>query len=443
MTLPISGRLLRLATAGSVDDGKSSLVGRLLHDSQTLLADQLAAVEQASRARGLTDRLDLSLFTDGLRAEREQGITIDVAYRYFATANRTFVLADTPGHVQYTRNTVTGMSTAEAAVILVDIRNGVVEQTRRHATVAALLGVPHVVLAVNKMDLVDFDEVVFKEVAADFTGYAARLGVPDVTAIPLSARYGDNVVEPSARTPWYTGPTLLTHLEQLPVARDPDTEPLRYPVQYVVQAPGEGRSTRWYAGQLASGVIRVGAAVTVQPAGHRTEVAAIAHLGRPVDTGFAPMAIAVLLSDDIDVARGDLLVATEGEQPTVARQVEATVAWLADRPARVGERVLVKHTTRTVRAVVSAIGHRLHIDTLAHQPADTLQLNDIGAVTLRLADAVVTDRYADHRRTGSFLIIDEHDGTTLAAGMVGDPLAEQVARVDQAERCRPGLPSIH
>jgi len=431
MKLPTAARLLRLATAGSVDDGKSSLVGRLLHDSRALLADQLAAVEKASRARGLTDRLDLSLFTDGLRAEREQGITIDVAYRYFATAERTFVLADTPGHVQYTRNTVTGMSTAQAAVILVDIRNGVVEQTRRHATVAALLGVPHIVLAVNKMDLVDFDEVVFKQVAADFTAYAGRLGVPDITAIPLSARHGDNVVDASARTPWYHGPTLLAHLEQLPVGRDPGTEALRYPVQYVVQAPGEGRSARWHTGQLASGVVRAGDAVIVLPAGHRTEVAAVEHLGRPVDAAFAPMSIAVLLADDIDVARGDLIVAAAAEQPTVTRQLDATVAWLADRPARAGDRVLVKHNTRTVRARLAEVRHRLAIDSLAHVPTDVLRLNDIGAVTLRLAGDVVTDPYADHRLTGSFLVIDEHDGTTLAAGLVGDPLAAQM------ERCRP------
>jgi len=427
-SLPTSGRLLRLVTAGSVDDGKSSLVGRLLHDCRAVLADQLAAVERASRARGLTDRLDLSMFTDGLRAEREQGITIDVAYRYFATAKRTFVLADTPGHVQYTRNTVTGMTTAQAAVILVDVRNGVVQQTRRHATVAALLDVPHLVLAVNKMDLVDFDEVVFKEIAADFTAYAARLGVPEVTAIPLSARYGDNVVDPSSRTPWYQGPTLLAHLEQLPVGRDPATEALRYPVQYVVQAPGEGRTVRWYAGQLASGVVRAGDELTVLPAGHRTRVAAIEQLGRPVGLAFAPMSIAVRLADDIDVARGDLLVRADGDQPAVTRQVDATVAWLAERPARAGERALVKHGTRTVRAILAEVGYRLDIDSLARHPTDTLQLNDIGAVTLRLAEAVVTDPYTDHRLTGSFLIIDEHDGATLAAGLVGDPLAEQAAR---------------
>jgi sulfate adenylyltransferase subunit 1 len=426
--LPTSGRLLRLAIAGSVDDGKSSLVGRLLHDSRAVLADQLAAVERASRARGLTDRLDLSMFTDGLRAEREQGITIDVAYRYFATANRTFVLADTPGHVQYTRNTVTGMSTAQAAVILVDVRNGVVQQTRRHATVAALLGVRHLVLAVNKMDLVDFDEVAFKEVAADFAGYAGRLGVPDVTAIPLSARFGDNVVDASARTPWHIGPTLLAHLEQLPVSDDPATEALRFPVQHVVQAPGAGRSDRWQVGQLASGVIRVGDAVTVLPDGHATRVAGLQQLGRPVELAFAPMSIAVKLADDIDVARGDLVVARGAAAPAVTRQLDATVAWLADRPARAGDRVLVKHTTRTVRARIDEVRSRLAIDSLVPEPADTLQLNDIGAATFRLASDVVADPYADHRLTGSFLVIDEHDGTTLAAGLIGDPLADQARR---------------
>jgi len=293
------------------------------------------------------------------------------------------------------------------------------------------------VLAVNKMDLVGFDEVAFKQIAADFTAYAGRLGVDEVTAIPLSARHGDNVVDRSIRMPWYTGRALLSHLERLPVARDPEAEPSRYPVQYVVTAPGEGRSDRWYAGQLASGVVRVGESVNVLPAGHHTTVAAIEHLGRPVDTAFAPMSVAVRLADDIDVARGDLLVSAAGAEPSVTRQLDATVAWLADRPGRAGDRVLVKHTTRTVRALISDIHHRLDIDTLAHELTDGMHLNDIGAVTLRLADAVVTDPYADNRLTGSFLIIDEHDGTTLAAGLVGDPLAERAGRVDQAERCRP------
>ncbi|MGW1200721.1 sulfate adenylyltransferase subunit 1 [Streptomyces sp. NPDC002536] len=411
--------LLRFATAGSVDDGKSTLVGRLLHDSKAVLADQLEAVEHASRSRGAAAP-DLALLTDGLRAEREQGITIDVAYRYFATPRRRFVLADTPGHVQYTRNMVTGASTAELAVVLVDARNGVVEQTRRHAAVAALLRVPHVVLAVNKMDLVDYAEPVFAAIAEEFGRYASSLGVPDVTAIPVSALAGDNVVEPSAHMDWYGGPTVLEHLETVPVVADPSDEPARFPVQYVIRPQtAEHPDYRGYAGQIASGVLRVGEPVTVLPSGRTSTVAAIDALGRPVDVAWAPQSVTVRLADDLDVSRGDL-IAPAAAAPAPTQDVEATVCHVADRPLRPGDRVLLKHTTRTVKAIVKAVPSRLALDDLSqHADPGELAANDIGRVVLRTAEPLALDAYADSRRTGSFLLIDPADGTTLTAGMAG------------------------
>jgi sulfate adenylyltransferase subunit 1 len=411
--------LLRFATAGSVDDGKSTLVGRLLHDSKSILTDQLEAVTHASNQRG-QEAPDLALLTDGLRAEREQGITIDVAYRYFATARRRFILADTPGHVQYTRNMVTGASTAELAVVLVDARNGVVEQTRRHAAVAALLRVPHVVLTVNKMDLVDYAEPVFAAIAADFGAYATSLGIADVTAIPISALAGDNVVEPSAHMDWYGGPTLLEHLESVPVGGDPSTEPARFPVQYVIRPQsGEHRDYRGYAGQLASGVLRAGDPVTVLPSGLTTTVAGIDVLGEQTDIAWAPQSVTVRLTDDIDVSRGDLIAAGTPLAPT--QDVIATVSHLNERPLRVGDKVLLKHTTRTVRAIVKDIPYLIDIDTLGHlDNPGSLQVNEIGRVVLRTAEPLALDPYATNRRTGSFLLIDPADGTTLTAGMAGE-----------------------
>ncbi|WP_327063528.1 GTP-binding protein [Kitasatospora purpeofusca] len=411
--------LLRFATAGSVDDGKSTLVGRLLHDSKSVLADQLEAVERVSLSRG-QETPDLALLTDGLRAEREQGITIDVAYRYFATPRRRFILADTPGHVQYTRNMVTGASTAELAVVLVDARNGVVEQTRRHAAVAALLRVPHVVLAVNKMDLVDYAEPVFAATAAEFTAYAASLGIGDVLAVPISALAGDNVVEPSAHMDWYGGPTLLEHLETVPVGSDPSAEPTRFPVQYVIRPQTEEHPDyRGYAGQLASGVLRVGDPVTVLPSGHTTTVTGIDVLGRATDIAWTPQSVTVSLADDIDISRGDLIAA--GPAPVPTKDIEATVSHLNERPLRAGDKVLLKHTTRTVRALVKDISYRIDIDTLEQRSgADGLNVNDIGHVVLRTAEPLALDDYTDNRRTGSFLLIDPADGTTLTAGMAGE-----------------------
>ncbi|WP_316520610.1 sulfate adenylyltransferase subunit 1 [Kitasatospora brasiliensis] len=419
MTTATATSLLRFATAGSVDDGKSTLVGRLLHDSKSVLADQLEAVEHASRKRG-QEAPDLALLTDGLRAEREQGITIDVAYRYFATPRRRFILADTPGHVQYTRNMVTGASTAELAVVLVDARNGVVEQTRRHAAVAALLRVPHVVLAVNKMDLVDYAEPVFAAIAAEFTAYAATLGIKDVLAVPISALAGDNVVEPSAHMDWYGGPTLLEHLETVPVGSDPSEEPARFPVQYVIRPQTEEHPDyRGYAGQLASGVLRVGDTVTVLPSGHTTTVAAIDALGRESDIAWAPQSVTVRLADDIDISRGDLIAA--GPAPAPTKDIEATVSHLNERPLRAGDKVLLKHTTRTVRALVKEITYRIDIDSLEQRSgAEGLNVNDIGHVVLRTAEPLALDGYSDNRRTGSFLLIDPADGTTLTAGMAGE-----------------------
>jgi sulfate adenylyltransferase subunit 1 len=416
--------LLRFATAGSVDDGKSTLVGRLLHDSKSVLTDQLEAVELASQVRG-QEAPDLALLTDGLRAEREQGITIDVAYRYFATARRRFILADTPGHVQYTRNMVTGASTAELAVVLVDARNGVVEQTRRHAAVAALLRVPHVVLAVNKMDLVDYAEPVFAAIAEEFTAYAASLGVPEITAIPISALAGDNVVEPSAHMDWYGGPTVLEHLETVPVSHDLTACPARFPVQYVIRPQtAEHPDYRGYAGQVAAGMLRVGEQVTVLPSGRTTTISGIDLLGHAVDTAWAPQSVTVLLADDLDVSRGDLIAPT-ATAPAVTQDVRATVCHLHERPLRVGERVLLKHATRTVKAIVKALPYRIDLShRLAHvnDPAE-LAVNDIGAVVLRTAEPLPLDAYADARLTGSFLLIDPADGTTLTAGMASEPFA--------------------
>jgi sulfate adenylyltransferase subunit 1 len=411
--------LLRFATAGSVDDGKSTLVGRLLHDSKSVLSDQLEAVEHASRSRGATAP-DLALLTDGLRAEREQGITIDVAYRYFATARRRFILADTPGHVQYTRNMVTGASTAQLAVVLVDARNGVVEQTRRHAAVAALLRVPQVVLAVNKMDLVDYAEPVFAKIAAEFTGYAASLGVPEVTAIPISALAGDNVVAPSAHMDWYGGPTVLEHLESVEVTEDPTGDPARFPVQYVIRPQSaEHPDYRGYAGQLASGVLRTGQRITVQPSGRTSVIESIELLGRPVNEAWAPQSVTLRLADDLDISRGDLIAPADAAAEPV-RDLTATVCHLHDRPLLPGARVLVKHGTRTVKAIVKEIPSRLSLGDLTQEPdPGQLAANDIGRVVIRTAEPLPVDDYALSRRTGSFLLIDPADGTTLSAAMAG------------------------
>src|SRR3954471_10896752 len=426
---PIEPDLLRLATAGSVDDGKSTLVGRLLYDTKSVLADQMEAVERATVGGGDPD---LSLLVDGLRSEREQGITIDVAYRYFATPQRSFVLADTPGHVQYTRNTVTGASTASLAVLLVDARNGIVEQTRRHVAVMALLRVPRLVLAINKIDLVGYDEETLTAIGKDFAGLARSLGFPDdaVVTIPLSALVGDNVVERSERTPWYDGPTLLGHLESVPVVGPDVNAPFRMPVQYVIR-PRSGAGSRedlhdyrGYAGQVASGTVSPGDELVVLPQGLRTTVASVETADGPLDVAGAGRSVTVLLADDIDISRGDLLAAA-GAPSRVTDELETTLCWLAEKPLRPGARLLLKHGTRTTQVIVGAITERLDPDTIAFvEPPAQLQINDIAHVGLRTADALPVDEYADVRATGSFLLIDPPTGNTLAAGLIGYPLAE-------------------
>ncbi|MDQ1679673.1 MAG: sulfate adenylyltransferase subunit 1 [Frankiaceae bacterium] len=410
--------LLRIATAGSVDDGKSTLIGRLLYDSKAILADTMDAISRTSKSRGL-EGPDLALLTDGLRAEREQGITIDVAYRYFATPRRSFILADTPGHVQYTRNMVTGASTAELAIVLVDARNGIVEQSRRHAAIAALLRVPHVVVAVNKMDLVGFDKAVFDRITREFVALAAELGLPDVVTIPVSALDGDNVVELSDKTPWYDGLPLLAHLESVPTATAPKVG-ARFPVQYVLRPQSAAHHDyRGYAGKVEAGTLRVGDAVAVLPSGRTTTVTGIDTFDGPRDVAVLGDSVTVLLADDVDVSRGDL-IATADQQPKVVKEFEASVCWLSDELAlREGARFVLKHTTRSTKAIVAKLISRLDVETLSHgEEATELGLNDLGRVRLKVAQPLAVDAYRDSRGTGAFILIDELTGATVGAGMI-------------------------
>ena len=437
-----AGTLFRLATAGSVDDGKSTLVGRLLHDSKAVLADQLEAVARTSAERGFGGAeggLDLALLTDGLRAEREQGITIDVAYRYFATDRRTFVLADCPGHVQYTRNTVTGASTADAVVLLVDARKGVVEQTRRHLSVVALLRVPHVIVAVNKIDLVDYSEEVFTAIAEDVRRVARELGLSDAVSVPVSALQGDNVVTRSERTDWYTGPTLMELLESLPGAdaEDDAAASFRFPVQLVVRpqgalAPGLDpevfRDYRGYAGQVEAGSVRVGDEVVVLPSGRTTTVTHIDTYDGELDHAFSPQSVTLRLADDIDIARGELIAAKN--VPTPVNELTATVAWLNERPLTSGAKMLLKHASHTVQARVDELTSTLDLDTLDQVPATALELNDIGKIRMTISQDLPVEPYATLRSTGSFLLIDAYSGQTLAAGMVDEPLQKDPNEFD-------------
>src|SRR4051812_35200247 len=405
--------LLRFATAGSVDDGKSTLIGRLLFDTKQIFADQLEHIEQTSERRG-DGYVNLALLTDGLRAEREQGITIDVAYRYFATPRRRFIIADTPGHEQYTRNMVTGASTADLAVVLVDARKGVMEQSRRHAFLASLLGVPHVVLAVNKMDLVDYDEAVFDRIVGEFSAFAAKLNIHDLVAVPISALHGDNVVERGVNMPWYDGPSLLYHLEHVHIASDRNLIDARLPVQYVIRVPDH----RGYAGQVAGGVLRVGDEVVVLPSGRQSTIAAINTPEGPAEEAFPPLSVTVELADELDVSRGDL-IARVHNQPTVTRELDAMVSWLNDRPLEPLGRYAIKHTTRTARALVEEVRYRIDVNTLHRdEAADSLALNDIGRVRLRTSAPLLVDEYRRNRTTGSFILIDEATNETVGAGMV-------------------------
>ncbi|MGA2454677.1 MAG: adenylyl-sulfate kinase [Solirubrobacteraceae bacterium] len=429
--------LLRFATAGSVDDGKSTLIGRLLYDSKQVLADQLEHVEQASQRKGQV--LDLSLLTDGLRAEREQGITIDVAYRYFATAQRRFIIADTPGHEQYTRNMVTGASTADLAIVLVDARKGVLEQSKRHAFISSLLGIPHVVVCVNKMDLVNFDEAAFDAIVEEFDAFAARLELPDVTFIPISALLGDNVVDRSEAMPWYQGPPLLYHLEHVHIASDRNLIDVRFPVQWVIRVGGrqvgsELADYRAYAGQLAGGIIRQGDEVVVLPGGQRTTVAGIDTFEGPVAEAFPPMSVALRLSDDIDVGRGSTIVRTQN-QPTVSRSFECLLCWMSEQPLSPGRRYLVKHTTRTATVGKVDVRYRIDVETLRRdERASTLELNDLARVHMELSSPLVFDSYRRNRVTGSLIVIDEASNDTVAAGVILDTEVEEVAGADKTER---------
>ena len=422
--------LLRLATAGSVDDGKSTLIGRLLYDSKAVMEDQLAAVERTSRERG-NDYTDLALVTDGLRSEREQGITIDVAYRYFATPKRKFIIADTPGHLQYTRNMVTGASTAQLVIVLVDARHGLLEQSRRHAFLASLLGVQHIVLAVNKMDLIDWDQERYTWIRDEFHAFAARLDIHDVTTIPISALNGDNVVTKSSRAPWYDGPPLLSHLEDVYIAGDRNLVDVRFPVQYVIRPQTrEHADHRSYAGTVASGIMRPGDEVVVLPAGKVSHITAIDGPEGPVSEAFPPMAVSISLADDIDISRGDLLARPQN-QPEVTTEFDAMVCWMADEAAlEPGRDYVIKHTTRTTRARVIALDYRLDVNTLHRDKSATaLKLNELGRVSLRTQVPLLLDEYSRNAATGSFILIDPETNVTVAAGMVRDtaPAATRAA----------------
>ncbi len=414
--------ILRFATAGSVDDGKSTLIGRLLYDSKSIFADQLEAVERTSRDRG-EDYTNLALLTDGLRAEREQGITIDVAYRYFATPRRKFIIADTPGHIQYTRNMVTGASTADLAVVLVDARNGLTEQSRRHAFLTTLLRVPHMVLAVNKMDLVDYQAEVFERICEEFSAFAARLDIGDLTFIPISALHGDNVVDRSANMPWYDGPSLLHHLEHVHIASDRNMIDVRFPVQYVIRphaaTDADLHDYRGYAGQVAGGVLKPGDEVLHLPSGFATKVRRIEAAGTEIAEAFAPMSVTLLLDDDVDISRGDMICRPHN-RPAAAQDIDAMVCWMSSETVLARRsRLIVKHTSRTVKAIVTDLQHRIDVNTLHRDEAATqLGLNEIGRVRLRLTQPIFCDPYARNRITGGLILIDESTNATVGAAMI-------------------------
>jgi bifunctional enzyme CysN/CysC len=415
--------LLRLATAGSVDDGKSTLIGRLLYDSKQILEDQLEAVERTSRERG-DEYTDLALLTDGLRAEREQGITIDVAYRYFATPKRKFIIADTPGHIQYTRNMVTGASTANLALILIDARKGVLEQSKRHAFIASLLRIPHLVLCVNKMDLVDYDPAVYDEIKGEFTDWATRLDITDLTFIPISALHGDNVVDRSVNTDWYDGPSLLHYLEEVYIASDRNLIDCRFPVQYVIRPKNNAHHDyRGYAGMIAGGVFKPGDDVVVLPSGFTSTIRSIDTADGPVDEAFPPMSVTMTLDDDVDVSRGDMICRPHNHA-MVGQDLDAMVCWLTDRSElRTGAKLAIKHTTRSARTLVRALLYRLDVNELHRdEDAEMLQLNEIGRITLRTTAPLFFDEYRRNRTTGSFILVDEATNNTVGAGMIlGEP----------------------
>jgi bifunctional enzyme CysN/CysC len=413
--------LLRFSTAGSVDDGKSTLIGRLLYDSKGIFEDQLAAIERTSKRRGNV-AVDLALLTDGLRAEREQGITIDVAYRYFATPRRKFIIADTPGHVQYTRNMVTGASTADLAVVLIDARKGSLEQSRRHAFIASLLGIPHIVVAVNKMDLVDYSEEVFDKISREFAAWSAKLETHDITFIPISALHGDNVVERSKNMDWYQGPSMLYHLEHVHIASDRNLIDNRFPVQWIIRPMSdEHHDYRGYAGQVATGTFKAGDEVVVLPSGAKTRIKRVETFDGPLEEAVPPLSISMLLEDDIDISRGDMICRPHN-QPTMTQTLEAMVCWMNERQLEVGGRYAIKHTTRSVRGVVDELRYRIDVNTLHRdESAESLALNEIGRVHLRTSGPLLVDEYRKNRLTGSFILIDETTNETVGAGMIVAP----------------------
>ena len=411
--------ILRFATAGSVDDGKSTLIGRLLYDTKTVFEDQIAAVERASQAHG-DDYVNLALLTDGLRAEREQGITIDVAYRYFATPRRKFIIADTPGHIQYTRNMVTGASTADLALVLVDARKGILEQSRRHMFLASMLQVPHIVVCVNKMDLVDYSQDVFEQIRAEFIAFATKLRIPDLSVLPVSALVGDNVVTRSDNMRWFDGPSLLHHLENVLVASDRNLIDVRLPVQYVIRPHSEGwHDYRGYAGQVAGGVLRKGDEVLVLPSGLTSRIASVETADGEVDEAFPPMSVTVRLEDEIDVSRGDMICRPHNA-PRAVQDLDAMICWMDEKsPLQVGRKYTIKHTTRTARTVIKSLSYRLDVNSLHRdEQAESLSLNEIGRVQLRSTAPLMCDDYGRNRTTGGFILIDESTHRTVGAGMI-------------------------
>ena len=404
--------LMRFITAGSVDDGKSTLIGRLLHDSKSIFEDQLFAIERSTRRRGL-EGVDLSLLTDGLQAEREQGITIDVAYRYFATPERKFIIADTPGHEQYTRNMVTGASTANLAIILIDARRGVLTQTRRHAYLASLVGIPHLVVAVNKMDLVGYSREVFEAIASEFTDFASRLGLKNIIPIPISALMGDNIVEKGQSMPWYEGQTLLSVLEHIEIDYDINTQDFRFPVQWVCKS----HDFRGYMGRIESGSIRTGDEITVLPSGLRSRIREISTFDGPLHDAAAPQSVTLLLEDEIDISRGDMIVKSD-KLPTVAREFEAMLCWLSAEPLDMSRKYLIKHATKTARIALNRIDYRVDVNTLEKLTSDSLAMNDIARIGFKVQQPLAADSYGKNRATGSFILIDEATNNTVAAGMM-------------------------
>jgi sulfate adenylyltransferase subunit 1 len=418
--LPVDNGLLRFLTCGSVDDGKSTLIGRLLFDTKTILADTLTAIERTSQKRGM-EAVDLSLLTDGLQAEREQGITIDVAYRYCTTGTRKYIIADAPGHEQYTRNMVTAASTANLAIILIDARKGVLTQTRRHSYLAHLVNIPHLIVAVNKMDLVDYDQTVFEKIRADYLAFAEKLGIQDIRFIPMSALNGDMVVDRGERLGWYNGPTLLDVLETAPAAHTETSEKFRFPVQYVCRpqdsANPELHDYRGFMGRVESGEIAVGDEVTVLPSGLTTRVKAIEIYGQQLPSTFSEQSVTILLADEIDISRGDMIVKTsEALEPK--KQIEAMVCWLAEQPMDRARKYLIRHTTRDSKAMVAGIEYRVDVNTMEWVAADKLAMNDIAKVAFKLAQPIFCDAYAENRGTGAFIIIDESSNNTVGAGMI-------------------------